>query len=226
MNCWIQDLHSPTAAELLELSSGMATIRKALSKFSLENKSLAAKFTILEDAYNELNNKLHAETAQRVMLEAAVAELRSKVNAMELAEDVIFAKSIVGAAQARLIEKICEDSGETYSCVSDVLYDVQNKCASKKITENWGNCCAAWDERLLPRLIRDLTYSRGAVCHAEDRDPAKFASLTAKSVREAMGSVVLQNGKPVEKSQIKALLKLHCFTSAKVSTPESETDEN
>eukprot|EP01032_Pedospumella_encystans_P025617 gene25617-28945_t len=222
---WVKELRSPSPSELFELSEGIEIVRKALTKFALDAKSLEDKFCELQAAYTTLENNLKSETEERVKLESQLKVLTEKVNSMELAENVIFAKSIVSAAQNRLLDKICDGTDEYYNCISDVIYDVQNGYSSRKITENWVKVKNAWDDRLLSRLIRDLSGSRGAVCHAEDRDPGKFASLPAASVRDTLESVILEDGKTVNKSHIKALVKLHCFTATKAATGSTELDE-
>lgn len=183
-------------------------------QLGFEKKTMDERLLHLQNNLDLLTDQLKTETEERETLEKKVEDLQIEVASMKVAASVILAKSIVSAAEARFVELICEGVADHgYTRVGDIQYDVESNFAPQKIAAKWKKHKDCWDARLLPRLIRDLTDSRGSVCHEEDRKPEKFETMSVKAIKEALSAVKLHPlGNPIGQDQIKALIKLHTAT--------------
>lgn len=107
------------------------------------------------------------------------------------------------------MEYVQEDK-RRYQSVQDLLEDEATSEMPASVLQIWNSSKHMWKSTLMNRLFSRISSARGHVCHAEDRNPAKYSSMTEDEVRSALSEIFVANG--IRSAEVDAVIRLHLFT--------------
>lgn len=160
-------------------------------------------------------NRLTAEMERTASLEKKVGDLTEQLRKFTKATSVVEAKSVIIAAEKRLISKLFEGEDCDYAKLSDFIEDINDDSIPKNVKQKWIAYKNAWNSKLMLRLIRDLSDARGSIVHDEDCNPEKYSVMSADDVRSILRNalpLVTKCGSRISEAQIEAAVKLHTAT--------------
>lgn len=198
MGCGLKVAHFLKLDNLHGLYENIRKLKSMVGQLEGSNDSLTSHLNCLEAS-------LDAEVKRREELECTVVALKSATDVLtvevdtlrkqvgKLSEDsaVVYAKSIVRAAESRFVKLLCEgmshDKREDFNFktmkeINDV--SVHELPDSVRMQQNIHG--KAWCHRIMARVIRNLTKASAPCCHREDREQVHFETLSEDNVLQAL----------------------------------------